>query len=288
MDKKVFSYSLFEPKHLPQHRTWDKWGNNKERYWFNIPSIIILNKLLYPEYDTLFFVSPNIWNNPLSKIFECFVDNIKIETITREYEFTEPAIWRMIPLWDREIKILHPRDIDSLPTKTEYKYIQEFENSDCLVGTMRSHENHFGIACRILAGLCSFKPNKISPSIKGINFDFYYSKRLDRYGSDQDLLIETFTKNSDFTSKYFLDCKIDKQKNKQDFPCIESNLLDCLIEEDKQKIFDKINEYTNITWLGEPCDSRGNLLNYLLELDKESKNKIIKHDIIKKFYKCDI
>lgn len=287
MDK-IFSYSLFEPKQLPSHRVWDSWRDNKERYWFNIPTIIILNKLLYPEYNTLFFVSPNVWDNPLSKIFECFENDIKVETITREYSYTEPAIWRMIPLWDRETEILHPRDVDSLPTEMEYKYIQEFENSSCLIGTIRSHENHFGIACRMLAGLSSFKPNKISPAIKGFNFDFYYSRRLDKYGSDQDLLIQTFTENSNFTDKYFLDCKINKQQNKQDFPCVQANLAKISIEEEKQKIFHKINEYTSISWLGEPCDSRGDLLNYLLDLQNKYKDKIIKNDIIRKFYKCDI
>lgn len=278
--KKIFSYSLFEPKVLPPHREWDSWANDRQRYWFNIPTVILLNKILYPEYETVFYLSPNIWSNPLSKIFDYF-DNIRCERIEREYKLTEPAIWRMIPLWERGVSILHPRDIDSLTSESEFRYIKFFEDSEATVGSLRSHENHFGMGCRMLAGLCSFKPNKISPAIKGISFDLYYSQKLDAYGSDQELLIKTFTTNSDFTSKNFLDCKIDRQQNRQDFSCIEADLSAVSIDKEKQEIFDKIKEHSCSSWLGEPCDSRGKLLNFLLSKQGIS----IKESLLKEFYR---
>jgi hypothetical protein len=281
--KKVFSYSLFEPKILPNIRTWDKWKNNSTRYWFNIPTIALLNKILFPEYECRFYLSPNIWDNPLSKIFEIF-DNIKCETINREYSITEPAIWRMMPLWERTVAVFHSRDVDSLSTIEEYKYIKTFENSNCLVGTIRSHENHYGIACRMLAGLSSFKPNQINPAVKGINFDFYYALKDNNYGSDQNLMIKLFTKNKDFTNKYFLDYKIDKQVNKQDFECIEADTSNIVVDENIKNIFSFIRKESNTTWLGEPCDSRGNILKYLLNSNKNIKQKIINNVKLKEFY----
>ena len=171
--KKIFSYSLFEPKFFTPHRIWDKWNDSKVRYWFNIPTILLLNKKLYPDYEVVFYLSPNIWDSPLSKIFS-FFNNVRCETIDRDYELTECAIWRMMPLWEMGVTHLYPRDVDSLTNELEYKFIKKFESSQQTVGTIRSHENHHGIACRMLAGLSSFKPNKISPAIKGINFDLYY------------------------------------------------------------------------------------------------------------------
>lgn len=282
--KKVFSYSLFEPKHLPSHRSWDKWRNDNKRYWFNIPSILLINKLLYHDYEMYFYLSPNIWDNPLSDIFNIF-DNVKTITINREYNFTEPAIWRMMPLWERNIEVFHPRDVDSLTNDLEYKFIKEFESSDCLVGTIRSHENHYGILCRMLAGLSSFKPNKINPAIKGYNFDFYYSLRGSEYGSDQNLIIKLFTKNEEFTKDYFLDCKINRQNNSQDFPCKIASLHQHIIDDEKQKIFNLINKNTNSTWLGEPCDSRGELLNYFLNLYPSIKEKIVANNLLSEFYR---
>ena len=172
---KVFSYCLFEPKILPEYRTWDNWRKDNQRYWFNIPTIVLLNNLIYPDYKIKFYLSPNIKVNKLFEIFNIL--NVEYEIIEREYNITEPAIWRMIPLWERNTQVLHPRDIDSLSSLEEYKYIKTFEQSNCCVGTIRSHENHYGMACRVLAGLSSFKPNKIPYEIKGINFDMYYSKK---------------------------------------------------------------------------------------------------------------
>ncbi len=282
--KKVFSYSLFEPKHLPPHRTWDRWKNDSARYWYNIPTILLLNKTIYPDYEVVFYLSPNIWNNSLSEIFKIF-GNVRTETVQRDYKLTEPAIWRMMPLWERGIEVFHARDVDSLTSDLEYKYIKIFENSSNTVGTIRSHENHFGMPCRMLAGLCSFKPNKINPIIKGMNFDFYYSQKDERYGSDQNLMIKTFTTNENFTKENFLDCKIDKQFNKQDFACNEANLSVYDIDIQTQKIFDKIKEITKTTWLGEPCDSRGELLNYLLDSNQDIKNSLKSNKILSDFYK---
>ncbi len=281
--KKIFSYCLFEPKHLPPHRTWDQWRFDNQRYWYNIPAIMIINQLIYPDYEVVFYVSKNILSNPLSKIFDCF-ENIKIEVVDRDYSYTEPAIWRMMPLWERGVSIFHPRDVDSLTNENEYKFIKSFENSECTVGTIRSHENHHGIACRMLAGLCSFKPNLIAPNIKGFNFDFYYSSKPEGYGSDQNLMIKIFTSDNNFTKKYFLDCKIEKQFNQQDFECIEADISTIEISVDKKQIFNKIKNHTKSSWLGEPCDSRGELLNFLLDTNPSIKNKISNIICLKQFY----
>jgi hypothetical protein len=281
--KKIFSYSLFEPKYLPSHRTWDKWKNDISRYWYNIPAILLINKVIYPDYEVVFYLSPNIWSNPLSEIFKCF-DNIRCETIDRDYTLTEPAIWRMMPLWERGVSVLHTRDIDSLPNISEFKYIKAFEESNCSVGTLRSHENHYGIACRMLAGLSSFKPDRITPHTKGFNFDFYYSQRKNEYGSDQNLMIKTFTSDTEFSKNNFLDCAIDKQKNEQDFPCIKADITNRIVQPEVQKIFEEIKNFTKASWLGEPCDSRGGLLNYLLEFEEKAKKEILSYNILTDFY----
>lgn len=280
---KIFSYSLFEPRIMPSHREWDKNKTDKKRYWYNIPTILFLNKILYPDYKTRFYLSTNIWENPLSKIFEYF-DNIEVETIRRDYSLTEPAIWRMMPLWQWDVDIFHARDLDSLTSIEEYKYIKIFENSQCCVGTIRSHENHFGQACKMLAGLCSFKPDFVPDSVKGLNFDLYYAQKQNSYGSDQNLLIETFTSDREFVKFNFLDCKINRQSNEQDFECIKADLKSIIVDEEVQNLFNIIKNTTKTSWLGEPCDSRGELLNYLLTKNKVVKNKFLADKYVADFY----
>lgn len=282
--KKVFSYSLFEPKIMPEHRFWDKQKNNTDRYWYNIPAISIINSIIYPEYENVFYVSKNIWRNPISEIFN-ICSNIRCETIEKDYSLTEPAIWRMIPLWDPTIDLLCTRDVDSLTTIDEFKYLLEFDRSDCLLGTIRSHQNHYGVACRMLAGLSSFKANKIPLDIKGLNYELYYGNRIESYGSDQELLIKTFTENEQFTRKYFLDGKVDLQKNKQDFPCKVASFNEYQIKEEQKRVLKLIRNKTGTKWLGEPCDSRGELLAELLKSNNKMREDINKNKILKNFYK---
>lgn len=281
--KKLISYSLFEPKFLPQHRSWDAWKNNQARYWFNVPAVIILNEILFPEYNLVFYVSKNVWDNPLSEVFRAF-PKVKVQTIERDYDLTEPAIWRMMPLWDRGVSVLLPRDIDSLPTLEEYKYVRAFEDSQCVVGTIRSHENHHGVFCRMLAGLSAFKPDLITPQIKGFNFDMYYASRPDEYGSDQNLMIRTFTSEESFTKTSFLDCKINRQENDQEFACIHANLESIEVPNLVRDVLAVTATTTGTSWLGEPCDSRGMLLNYLLDLKPQYKKNLSINDKISSFY----
>ena len=128
---KILSYSLFEPKVLPSHRTHDKWLNNHDRYWYNIPALVAINKILYPDHEMRLYLSKNVWDNPRSKIFQTLekIGNLKIHTIEMDYNGTEPSVWRMMPLWELDTDVLHCRDIDSIPTEKEHKYALYFEKS---------------------------------------------------------------------------------------------------------------------------------------------------------------
>ena len=292
MAKKVFSYSFFEAKSLPQHRFWDRWKKDKERYWYNLLSLPLTNRILFPEYYMVFYVSPNIWDNPLSatlKILASNLDKFEVQTVSLDYSLTEPAIWRMIPLWNRDVDVLYPRDVDSLPSKKEMFYVDAFEKSDCVIGTIRSHENHHGIACQMLAGLSSFKPQNIPMNIKGPDFNYYYSHRHKNYGSDQDLMIDFFTKTEDFTGAKFLDYKIDKQSHHQPFPCrsLDDIELTQSLMSQQERVINKIESLAPTSWLGEPCDTRGKYTSFLLSHFLEIDAQIRATPHLVDFYKID-
>ena len=289
MGERVFSYCLFEPKSLPQHRFWDKWKEKKDRYWYNVLSLPLTNKILFPEYSTILHVSPNVWDNPLSAVIDLItteLSNFKVQTVNIDYKLTEPAIWRMMPLWRRDVDVFHTRDLDSLPSKSEKFFINEFENSDCSMGTIRSHENHHGVACRMLAGLSSFKPALIPINVKGPDFNYYYSQRHQNYGSDQDLMIKTFTNDSSYTGTGFLDYKINKQENSQSFACRELDRTKQKpnLTEEQEEVFTAMEKYVPIAWLGEPCDTRGPYTKFILSKHASIASKIEKHALLKRFY----
>jgi len=275
--RKVLSYCLFEPKTMPQHRFWDKDMSDKRRYWFNLPALAIINNILYPDYMMKVYVSKNVWDNELSEALKILSDEIEtfnFETIDMDYSLTEPAVWRMMPLWSRDVEVLHTRDLDSLPGEVEYSFVRSFEKSECSLGTLRAHENHYGVKCRMLAGLSSFKPQGVPVNMKWDSFNTYYAMRHNGYGSDQDLMVQRFTTDHDYTKDNFLDHRSHRQKNSQDFPCVELNssaIEEIEISDDKREIFDFLVSCNLDNWAGEPIDSRGEYLDSLLQ-NPEFKN----------------
>ena len=301
MSSKVLSYCLYEPKAMPQHRFWDPHKNDSARYWFNLPVLGMVNNILYSDFTMKIHVSENVWDNKLSKILEIMtseLENVVVETIDMEYDFTEPGIWRMRPLWAREAAdIFHTRDLDSLPSEAEYRFTIFFEKSSCSLGTIRTHENHYGAKCRMLAGLSSFKPQKIPPNIKWDSFNTYYSFRHGRpssnqmlhgnYTTDQDLMIKFFTTNEEFTKDNFLDFATYNQKNKQDFVCVEATegeIFGFEIEEQQRKMLDSIREYFGEFWAGAPLDVRGPFMNSILESAPTIKERINSNNTLREFY----
>lgn len=288
--KKILSYCLFEPKFLPKRREWDAWKDDCRRYWFNLPALALVNNILYEEYDTKIYVSPNIWEDELKDILVILQEELPrfhTETVDLDYTLTEPAIWRMKCLWDEGVKIFHTRDLDSLPTEIEYKFTKAFEESSCTLGTIRSCWPHQGPTCRMLAGLSSFKPPKIPFSIKNESFDYYYSMRHDDYGSDQDLMIYFFTQDGRFTQNNFLDLSTVPNHPPPSFPC-ESETIEALdrisISPPKQQIFNQNTQRLGQFWSGEPIDARPTLVNFLAETNKNIFHKLEKSAILNKFY----
>ena len=116
---KFLTYCFFEPLSLPEHRSWDKDRGDPNRYYYNILAVILTNKILYPEYRTRIYFTNNIFDNPLSEIFNV-LENESVDLFEFDfgYELTEPTIARMLPLWE-DVEVFHTRDIDSVPTSVE-------------------------------------------------------------------------------------------------------------------------------------------------------------------------
>lgn len=284
---KILSYSFFDPIHLPSHRFWDDYKNEISRYYYNIPAVILTNKILYPDYITRIYITKNTLDNPLCEVFNLF-DDINIFVVNMQYNLTEPSILRMMPLWeDNIVEIFHTRDIDSLPTEIEYRFTRAFENKNYGIGTLRTHENHYGYGCRMLAGLSSFRPSLVPTYIKGNSFIDYFYQSHNRYGCDQDLMIKTFTENNMYTVNNFYDCKAYSQNNNQDFPCIsclKDELDSIIVEEDKLEILNILKKNELDSWAGKPIDARGNFTNFVLSKFPQIQNKLLSNTLLKNFY----
>ncbi len=275
MEKVIFSYSLFEPKHLfTENRAHDK-HNTSLRYWYNLPLIPIVNKILFPNSEMLLFVDKCVFENPLSEVINVlslYIDSFKVIIKDDPYNTIEPTFWRFEPIFKKDNQVVFTRDIDSLPSKEEYYLTNYFLNKpDLYIQTIRSHPNHIFPITIMLAGLSGFKPLKID-QIKETNYQQFCEKYLSEiYGSDQKALIDFFTKDKVFNKNHFLDCKINTKYK------LPKALIDC-----QEVIFDKKMESKmrilyleellnwlkkNIAWSGEPIDIRGLAFNDFLNLN---------------------
>ena len=290
--KTVLSYCLFDPIHTHGHRVWDEHRLNKERYWFNIPSLYAINKILYPDYKMKIYVNESLRYNPLFVLIKRL--DIEIEEVSIPFEKTsEPMLWRMMPIWE-DFDCVFSRDIDSIPNRNEFRATVYFKDSNCCIQTIRSHENHYHEqGCDMLGGLSGFKPKQILNKPK--SFMEYYESRNDLpWAQDQFLMTETFLKNQDreFTESKFLDCPIDNQKRSSIYlhTTIPSD-FNPKLNESQQDVLDLIDKHNICTWAGEPCDTRGAFLNEFLNIlpkETEELRKIFaSNTTISDFYGVD-
>jgi len=269
MSDNILSYCLFDPLNMHTHRTWDKNRLESDRYWYNIPAVLIANEILYPKFKTKFYITPNLKYNPLFAIIES--SGAEIQEVDLSFkETSEPMLWRMMPLWE-DVSCFFTRDIDSIPNREEAQCSLFFHNNDYHIQTIRSHENHYHEqGCDMLGGLSGFKPKLISNKPKTF-LDYYNSKNDMPWAQDQYLMVNTFvySQNQQYMKDKFLDCPINNQNRSAKFPCsqISKEQKESIVFTELQNRLLKIIEDNQMSvWAGEPCDARGKFLKEILSL----------------------
>lgn len=270
---KVISYNLFEPKKLYEHRSWDADNKKKDRYFFNIPALAIVNNVLYPEFKTHITVCPKTENNKLFKFYKelCEKDDRFSYSVNHsDYSGHDAASWRTALLWDEDYQTVLIRDLDSIPNRAEFKATNFFNTSVYSVMTMRSHEIHYQYPCRMLIGLSGFKPIHIPLEIIKESFEDFQKAYgdPDKWDGDQLSLIKAFTTNDFFTSENFLDFRINDQNHFPDFYCnsmSEEELKSVKLDSEQHTLISFVETHGLTQWAGEPSDARGQFLTDLIE-----------------------
>lgn len=288
----IISYSLFSSNNVHKNRTYDICNGSSDRYWFNIPAVIITNSIFYPKSKTLIHISKNLESHYLfpflNKISQEY-NNFEIQSIDYSYRNTEPTLWRLIPVWNGSDTVIC-RDIDSLVNESEYRSTIAFLESSYLIHNIRSHPAHNSSLTRLLAGLCGFKEQ--CKKYIDCSFDDFYKKAGAFWGCDQDLLMKYWidrTGNS-FVNKYFLDSPVTAIGPMAEN--IAGFYAGKLPKETYQNIdishIPEIKIFNNFTsWCGQPTDARGNMTQYLINLNNEC-SRVIKDNMtpdIKTFFR---
>ena len=286
---KLISYCFFLPKSIDNNRAeWDDLYDDYDRYWYNLPALLVIDKLFYPNYKKRFYVTKEVMKHPLAQLLIESKDshNIELEVLRGQHKDRTLICERFGPFWeDWDIVLL--RDIDSVPTIGEWQCNKEFEqHPDRHVYTCRSHPNHHGTGCAMLGGLCGFRPKEISEILGEDIHSFTMRFSLMKTSiMDQTILINAFTKNSNFTEERFLDFPIHLQDKTPCFPCLSINDANFPMDEDQSRAMVILQEHTGDRWAGQPIDARGEATKQLLDLDANMESLFDSSKMLREFYK---
>lgn len=268
------SYSLFtKTSSGGGHRTWDPHQWERDRYWYNVPFVPIVNDLYYPGYITRVHVDCGTRNHALYPMLKQLGERGVMEVIECDYPFqhTEPTLWRLKPIWGDDYDVVLCRDIDSLPNTREAQATMAFVASGFLIQSMRTHFEHNCAGTRMLAGLCAFRSG-IKQYLSG-TFEDYYRLGNGNWGTDQDALMSYFIERlgAEFIKRDFLDTCVHA------FP---GQMQEFLPGHDAGKLAQQVYDAVDIsyvpeevrrrldaltTWPGQPVNARGDAGRLLLD-----------------------
>lgn len=301
--KTVISYALFDQLEKKFDRSGhDPLDKHPYRYWLNLPSIMIVNNSLFKDSIIRLYIPKLLETNKYYKLLELFdenIENFELVKIDKQYIQTEPAIWRIMALWDNDIDFCFCRDIDSIVTRKEAQSMIYFMKSGLMIHNIRSTKQHNNEGTSIMAGLNGFNVKKTKPGLPlPESFDKYMSFYEDTtkkgvWGCDQEALLNFFIRHRTARiTKQVLDTYIQPKRNTPRFGRVDKNKYYDMVSLDE-------NVYNNISfspeterllsisdsttcWAGEPINASGRTLLSLAGKtnDKHSKNimNIIKSD----------
>ena len=285
MNKTLISYCLFQTSIKPNKRDHDLNQYDEYRYWYNVPFLIYFWLQFNYQYDVIIYINSEIKNNKLYHLlFQAKFNykNLIIKQIPNNFIGAMPTVYRMQPVFDFTgiYSTVFIKDIDSVPTLKQMSVIKYFQKSNYLINNIRSCDSHNTELCKIMAGLCGFKPFLLKNVINNFNFKNYYKYSNDKnWGCDQNLLIKYFAKSQ--LLKYFLQIRTNENVNFIN----NFNIKSLYINEINQfniclQMKDILGSITK--WQGQPVDSRQyNVVPYNSKIYKI----INKNPELRQFYK---
>ena len=307
----VISYSLFDQFEKKYNRTGhDPYDRKPYRYWLNIPFVVVLNNLIFPESITRIYSPKIIEQNryyPLLKALESEIESFELVKIDKSYIKTEPSIWRAKAIWDKKFKYCFCRDLDSVMIKKEAQAMIYFIKSGLMIHNIRSIVQHNGEGTSIMAGLSGYNIPKLYkdlplPESYERYIEFYHlTTKQGVWGCDQEALISFFLRHrTSRITKQVLDTYIRQRLNIRKFGRVSANKF-YEMTSIPENVYDKItftqqgNEGLKIStaatnWAGEPVNTSGSSLKKLLATIKTETSKKVQKIInsdqqLKTFYK---
>lgn len=168
-------------KNLKKYIIFQIWGK-EPLFLIGLLENIKLAKIVYPKWKIRIYYSdiPNHFLNRLKNFTH--IELIKSEMNTNiKYQ-----IWRILPLFDRNVDIFICRDADSRLNFREKAAVDNWMDSDKPLHIMRDHPT--GHKTLILAGMCGFNNVLIRKTIKLKDSQIIHELKMNESDTDQEFL----------------------------------------------------------------------------------------------------
>lgn len=184
--------------------SFSAFGEKRQSYMTLFPLIIRMHYALYPDSKWKIslitdrpFTSDDYYGNTVNKLSEAGL--LQFRVINNGGSIWEQPIkgvgmlWRLLPAWDSENEYVFCRDLDSILTPRQAKYVQRFINSGCVIHGINDNNSHtiplmggmIGVRCKSFVNAINFPSFSSMISSWHVTRDFW-----DNHGKDQVFLMD--------------------------------------------------------------------------------------------------
>lgn len=179
--KKVISYSLFGAKPEGEADSWE-FLFYLRGFYFNV----LMNSLVYPDLVTRIYID-GITFDKYEKLFRWLNDYHKVKFgMYGPDNLCRSMLWRMKPIFSKEVDIVICRDSDALTSYREAQAVEEWIQSGMICHGLHDNPAH---SVPLMGGMCGFRANELRE--KYGSWEEMISKSpvvIDKRGSDQDFI----------------------------------------------------------------------------------------------------
>jgi hypothetical protein len=165
----VIAYSLF--------------GKPSGLYANSVITVLYASRVLYPNWKIRLYHDENLGSDVKNICSEL---NVDLYFVKNDPKLCEGMLWRIKPLFDKDVKYLICRDVDSLPCPQDRFAVEEFVQNAGTFHNICASTSH---SVPVMGGLCGFDAEEFRKKYSG-SWDELIQTTLDlnKKGTDQYLL----------------------------------------------------------------------------------------------------
>jgi hypothetical protein len=212
--ERVISYSFFRS---PRSRFEQEGAGSYRGRFFarHFPAVIRACAANFPGWQIRVHHDQSLWECEYAPMLENLQRHgiVKLVDMGHADTLCGSMLWRMAPLWDKNVERFICRDLDSVPSPRDRMCVEQWIRSGKPVHAIHDHEYHAGTA--LMGGMCGFSGG-MGPSLGLRTFEEFmlrardHSIQLDVHGADQRLL------NAELWPKVKKHCLMHQLKSERD------------------------------------------------------------------------